>query len=393
MSHSSHVRPRTAIAIVVMTLTVTVALRAQNAAPPQTPASAGSGQATALAKGWAALASGDFGTASRTAGEILANEPQNMAALLLHVEASIAGGGPTSGLASYEQWLGNRRIEEAYVLRRVAVAYLREAINAPLTRIAALTALATDGDVMARAELASASAKGGYPETAALATIGDVRAVRELISQLKNPASDRQKIIDALSKTHHQEAIEPLMALLDDRDMFVRAAAADALGKLEAAQARPKLQQILADQNEKYSPLKWKAAAALVRLKDPSGLEYLRARLKEREPSLKVAAAADMAPWAGMESEWLNEVRPILSSSDPQLRWKAAVLIAPYDNAAARATLEPLLQDANPGIREAVAESMASQVATDFATLRQLLRHPDPMSRVKAAARILDLTK
>jgi HEAT repeat protein len=217
--------------------------------------------------------------------------------------------------------------------------------------------------------------------------------VRELISQLKSAAGDRQRVIDALSKTHNQEAIEPLMALLDDRDIFIRAAAANALGKLDAAQARPKLQQILIDPNEKYGPLKWSAAAALVRLKDANGLEYLRARLKETEPALKVAAATDMAPWVGTESEWLGEIRPLLSSSDPQLRWKAAVLIAPYDNAAARATLEPLLQDPNPGIREAVAGSMASQVATDFATLRQLLRNPDQMSRARAAARILELTK
>ena len=44
------------------------------------------------------------------------------------------GGGPSSGLAAYEQWLGNRTIEEAYVLRRVAVAYLREATKTPGTR-------------------------------------------------------------------------------------------------------------------------------------------------------------------------------------------------------------------------------------------------------------------
>jgi HEAT repeat protein len=367
-------------------------MHAQNAATQQ--ASANSGQAAALAKGWSALASGDFASASRSAAQILKDEPQNVAALLLHVEASIAGSGPTGGLAAYEQWLGNRTIEEAYVLRRVAVAYLREAVKAPETRIAALTALATDGDdVNALAELTSASARGGYPETAALATTGDVRAVRELITQLKGNAGSRLKLIEALSKTHHPEAIDAVLPLLDDRDMFVRAAAADALGKMDAAQARPKLQQILADPNEKYTTLKWTAAAALVRLHDPNGLEYLRARLREPEPALKVAAAKDMAPWVGAESEWINEIRPLLSTSDPQTRANAAILIAPYDNAAARATLQTLIQDPNPAIRELAAESMASQVAGDFATLRQLLRNPDASSRVKAAARILDLTK
>ena len=50
---------------------------------------------------------------------------------------------------------------------------------------------------------------------------------------------------------------------------------------------------------------------------------------------MKVAAAADMAPWAGAENEWIDEIRPLLSSSDPQVRVKAAVLLAPYDNAGA----------------------------------------------------------
>jgi len=391
MFKNPHAHLRATIAIVLATIPIAaVSTYAQSAAQQ---ASANSGQAAALAKGWSALASGDFASATRSAAQILKDEPQNVAALLLHVEASIVGSGPTAGLAAYEQWLGNRPIEEAYVLRRVAVAYLREAVKAPETRIGALSALAKDGDVNALAELASASARGGLGETAALATTGDVRAVRDLINRLKTNGGDRQNLIEALSKTHHPEAIDALLPLLDDRDMFVRAAAADALGKLDAAQARPKLQQILIDPNEKYSPLKWKAAAALVRLHDPNGLEYLRARLREPEPALKVAAAKDMAPWVGTESEWMSEIRPLLSSSDPQLRANAAILLAPYDNAAARATLQGLLQDPNPAIRELASESMASQVAGDFATLRQLLRNPDSTSRVKAAARILDLTK
>jgi hypothetical protein len=116
---------------------------------------------------------------------------------------------------------------------------------------------------------------------------------------------------------------------------------------------------------------------------DPKATEY---------PQLKVDAAADMVPF-GADAEWIEEIRPLISHPDPQVREKAAVLIAPYDNASARVALQGLLQDPNPAIRELAARDLAGKVAGDFATLRALLRHADATTRTQAAARILELTR
>src|SRR5262245_26524815 len=88
-------------------------------------AAASSPHAQTLAQGWAALGNGDYANAARLALQVLRTDPRSVPALALAVEADIVGAGAAGGLSAYEQWLGNRRIEEAYVLRKVATAFLR----------------------------------------------------------------------------------------------------------------------------------------------------------------------------------------------------------------------------------------------------------------------------
>ena len=75
------------------------------------------------------------------------------------------------------------------------------------------------------------------------------------------------------------------------------------------------------------------------------------------------------------------------------VRLEAARLIAPFDQALANGTLDALTRDANIAIREAASAVLVERVASDFATLRGLLRSGDIAVRVKAAARILELTR
>jgi len=361
----------------------------------QTAAAATSPNAQTLAQGWTALGNGDYANAARLALLVLQSDPRNVGALSLAIEADIVGAGAAGGLSVYEQWLGNKRIEDAYVLRKVATAYLREAQRDPAARIEALKALATDGDAEAAAALAAGSSAGRFGEIAALASLGDPQSTRALIAQLST-APNKLPIIEALSRTRSQEAVPPLMNLLDDPVDDVRAAAADALGKIGAVQATNTLRGILDDPKIVYTPLKWKTAAALCRLKDAACLTFFRRVMADPKateyPQLKVDAAADMIPF-GSDAEWIDQIRPLISHPDPQVREKAAVLIAPYDNASARVALQSLLQDPNPAIRELAARDLAGKVAGDFATLRALLRHADATTRTQAAARILELTR
>jgi HEAT repeat protein len=372
---------------------------ADPAAPPQArqaPPVAASPYLPLLAQGWTALGNGDFGNAARIAAQVLGADPKNLAALSLAVEADIVGVGAAAGLTVYEQWLGNRKIEDAYAIRRVAVAYLRETAANPVTRVDALKALAADGDADAAAALTAGVSAGRYGETAALASLGDPQAVRALVAQLKAAPGNKGPIIDALSRTRSPEAIPPLIALLDDPNDDTKAAAADALGKLNAVQVADRLRKMVDDPQLVYLPLKWKAASALCRMKDAACLTFFRRIMASQQaqeyPQLKVDAAADMALF-GSESEWIEEIRPLVASADPQVRAKAAVLIAPYDNASARNALIGLLQDPNPAIRELAARDLAARVAGDFATLRFLLRSADATTRIHAAGRILELTR
>jgi hypothetical protein len=75
------------------------------------------------------------------------------------------------------------------------------------------------------------------------------------------------------------------------------------------------------------------------------------------------------------------------------VRMEAARLIAPYDQPLASQILEGLMRDDNPALREAASGAFIDGVASDFKTLRALLRSGDETVRVKAAGRVLELTR
>src|SRR5512145_3040495 len=152
---------------------------AQQAAPPpktqapaRLPGAMGIEEATELTNGWALLAEGRAEQAAARAARVLAADPRSAPALTLAVEAEIARGGAGAALTRYEAWLGQRTIEEAGVLRRVAQAALKgEAAQRQdsAARLEALRALVQAGDGAAEAELARAVVEGRSAETRILA--------------------------------------------------------------------------------------------------------------------------------------------------------------------------------------------------------------------------------
>jgi len=75
------------------------------------------------------------------------------------------------------------------------------------------------------------------------------------------------------------------------------------------------------------------------------------------------------------------------------VRLGAARLIAPYDTTLANSVLDDLMRSDNVGVREAASDALAEGVASDFKTLRRLLRSADLLAQVNAAARILEITR
>ncbi len=370
-------------------VTVTAVGAAQPAQSPSTQ------EALLVAQGWGYLSTGDVARAATVAAQVLAQFPLSEAGAGLAVEIEMRRTGWQGALSTYEQWLGTRRAEDPYVLRRVARGCLRDALGNAGTRARALEALVADGDPDAMAQAQAGSAAGKFIETQALATAGDERAVREILKQMEAMPQARGSLIDALSRTRSKLAVPPLMTLLDDQDFATRARAADALGKLGAREAMDKLRALL-DDKQQFS-VRFSAAEALGRMGDASGAAFLQNTLQTNATNpaaslLRVQAAAALA-LIGPDTGWMDTARALLSDADSHVRVLAAQAIGPYDNATAKASLQALLNDPNPAIRQLAAQVLARDVAGDYATLRALLRSADGEARTLAAARILEITR
>jgi HEAT repeat protein len=360
-----------------------------SAQTPQTAASAA--EAAQLASGWTALAQGDAARAASIGDTLLGTNPRNRGALALVIDAEIARGGAAAALNAYERWLGGKRLDDGYALRAVSTALLKETVRntapaAAAARREAFEALAEDGetDVL----LAAARNSSGPFENQLLARMGNEAAIRTLIGQLKSPDAYRPQVIEALAGSHSPLAVQPLTDLLQDPDIITRASAADALGTLGIPSAAASLQPLL---NDRMYPVKFAAAQALLRLKDTSGLAFLRQ--EETNPVASVRVMALKATSVIADSSWASSVEPLLHDPDPLVRLKAAELAAPYYLEEVKQVLDPLLIDPNPAIREEASRIYARLVATDFKTLRGMLRSADALSRVRGAARILSLTR
>lgn len=391
---------RRIVALAVLTTVTPLAAGAQTTPPQTTGASQTStppivapppAEAADLAAGWMALSEKDAPRAAAVAAAVLNAHPRSIAALDLLVSAEVTLGGSLAGLAAYEQWLGARHLDDAYALRTVAMSVLNEAardVNAPDARREAFDALAADGDRDALIALAQEASVGGTGATVLLAKLGSESAVKALIAQLQSGQTSKLSMIPTLASTHSPLAEPPLVTLLKDQNPDVRAAAADGLGTLGIADAAASIKPLLDDT---IFAVHFAAASAMLKLKDTSGLTYLRGLEASEHPAVRAAAlnATSVEP----DATWVASVRALLQDSDPQVRLAAARLIAPYDADAARRTIEGLSSDSNLAIREEAGKVYINAIASDFRVLRGFLRAQDTVSRVRAAARILALTR
>jgi HEAT repeat protein len=349
-------------------------------------------ESTALTQGWALLAEGHTAKAAARAADVLAVHPRSLPALVLLVEAEITQSGPGTALEQYERWLGSRSLEEPSVVRRIALAILQETMaedNTDAARLEALRALAADGDAAALAELANAVSSGSAPEARALASLGNEQAVKALIGQLQRGGRNAVTTMSALGDSGSKLAIAPLSARLQDSEPEVRGAAVEALGKLGARyDLTQRIKPLLEDPS---SFVRTKAAAALVRLGDTSGIPLLRGLLQEESATSRLIGAQGLA--SQPDAFWLDQVRRLTSASEPQVRIGAARLLAPHDPDLARQVLERGMNDANPAIRDMAFDTMREVVAGDLRTLRIYLKLPDRLGRVRAAAGVLALVR
>ena len=358
-------------------------------APPATQTV--SDESMLIYQGWALLAAGDAAKASKAGTDALAKFPRSAAAIALVVEAEIMRGGAIAGLTAYERWLGDRKVEDPYLVRRVARGMLQSAAKGPAPLASeAMRFLAEDGDIESRAELTKKAYAGGLVEAKALAPIDD-GIVRYLIQSLSSATGSKLAIVDALVASRSQLAIPPLIDLLGDTATPPHvAAAADGLGKLGATEAVPRLRQLLGNPGAPPE-VKWTVATALYRLGDKSGETLLQKSLESDHGALRLAAIEAMS--GKPDAVWQNLVRSLVADSNPTVRMQAARLIAPYDNTLARVTLEGFLANRTGESYDFAAQILAQHVATDFAMLRRLIRSTTGQTQLQACGRVLQLTR
>jgi HEAT repeat protein len=347
-------------------------------------------EAVDLTNGWARLAEGKPEQALIQAIRVLQREPRSIAGLVLAVEADIANHGAAAGLAQYEHWLADRSLEQAGVLRRIARAMLVEEARQRVdqdARAEAFRALSEIGDPRATREIRDTVSVSPVA-SGTRASLGDPHAVDALVSQLNQGGSGLVTTIDALGRSGNPRAIPALVVRLKDPRQEVRAASLEALGHIGDESVVPQVTPLLADTNMR---VRVTAAGVLVQLGDSSGIPLLQGLLTDPSPATRLLAAQALK--SEPDPGWLAVVRELATAEDPEVRAGAARLLGPHDPAFARSVLDGLASDNNPAIRDLAAVNMSEVTPTDLPTLRAMLRNESHLTRAKAAAQIIALTK
>ena len=381
-----------AFGIAVLFIAGTASAQQSSAAKPrrQTPAARLPGavsvqEATEVTNGWALLAEGQGAQAAVRAARVLAAHPRSGAALTLAIEAEIVRVGSTAALDQYERWLGRRLLDEPAAVRRIAHALLREEAvqrQDAAARREALEALAEEGEDSAAKELARAGTGAAGQGSAD----DGGRSVTALIAELDRHGDVRT--IEALGATGSEQAVGPLVQQLKDGRIEVRGAAAEALGRIGDRDAIASIKPMLSDRN---IYVRVKAAGALLRLDDDSGLPMLQGMLLDASADTRLAAAEALASRA--DAAWLVAVRQLTEEPDPAIRAGAARLLAPQEPEVARSVLQSLGGDENAAVRELASQGLSDAIPEDLPSLRGLLRRPAPLTRVRAARRVLTITR
>lgn len=357
---------------------------------PQPPGAVGVVEATAITQGWALLAQGLLDASLAHAEAALRQYPRNPSALSLAVEVWIARFGAIGALDRYEAFVGRPAFEPAHVARRIAHATLWEIARQSETghRAEALKYLVADGDSDAANELSAGLDAGRPSDLLAMASLGSDVAVSRLLATVQTAVPGRPTMLKAIGQSGQRQAIPVVTALLDDMRDEVKIAAAEALADLSAREAVPSLRRLLEGQT---MAVRLAAAASLYRLDDFSGYPFIQQILFSDIPSVRIGAAQAIA--AKPDAAWMEVVRALMAAEDPVVRLQAAELLAPHDPAAARGVADALGNSDNVALREAAAQLVAGAAGTDLPTLRALLRRQDPVVRLRAAGRLLALTR
>ena len=349
-------------------------------------------EAAALAEFWVLVANGRVNEADARIAQLLSRYPRNISILALAIEAEIAAGGATKALGTYEAWLGGRPVEEPGVVRRIARAMLHEwsrQANDSSARAEALDALARDGDLNALAIMRAIAQSDTESGLRMAVHFRNPQAVARVVERMKATRGSKIRDIDMLGHSGSSQAVPGLTEIARTDELPEnRIAAAQALGRIGGAEAQTVLTPML---NDPHGLVRVNAAGSLFKLGNYAGINILAEQAASDNPAVRRSAADLMQ--SRPDDSWKALVRGLLSDPDPAIRLDAAQMLAPHEPGVARPVLEQLARDANLAIRESTELVMAKLSIASLVDLRTIMRAGRPLARVRAADRVLEMTR
>jgi HEAT repeat protein len=236
------------------------------------------------------------------------------------------------------------------------------------------------------------SDRNGYVRAAAAAALGHFPSeevalyVGDLLFD-PNPYV-RSAAVRTLGQIGADEYAGPISDMLEDDNPHIRSEALRALGNLRAPEAADALIEALRDPNRK---IRVDAARGLRRLADTSTLEaiveVLLEAMRQPRPDLPFANTLIQAIGASGDPETVGPLLVRLLQEAVGCRTVAARALRPLNYEPARPALERALTDRNPNLRLAALQTLeALGAGPSLPAIRALLQEPDLNERVQRAA-------
>ena len=343
----------------------------------------------------AARAKGDVKTALRLLDEAIEKQPGLRDAAALKVELTASSGDLADAFAAYDRYVAaSEGRGDRSLLSPIAKAVLRELRSNDLidVRASALASLAQNGDVTAKKELERAAASKESPGLlavdAALTRLGDEAAAARFAARVREGSMPAR--VSALEATKEFATAPPAVAraivgALEDQQAAVRAAAAQAAGRLKIREALPVLRRTLGHPVSYL--VKLSAAVSLHMLGDPAGDDLLRQALASDMAEAKVFAASAFT--AAEARVWRPTIESVLATSRGIDALSAAEVLLTVDSEAAQKIVENAARDPNPSIRARAARIAGRQRSQFVGTVRRLLEDESPIVRLYVAEGLL----
>ena len=242
----------------------------------------------------------------------------------------------------------------------------------PKIQYDAAEALGEIGDILAIEPLITALTHNElsgvrWKAAEALSKIG-APAVDALVGALRHIDDDvRWKAAIALGEIGDQRAIGPLISLLCDEDRFVKSRAAYALGLI----GEPAVEPLIFALREGDGNLRWGAAIALGKIRDPRAIDPLIRALADKYENVRAESAKSLA---AIGKPALGQLVRFLQNSDRSVRIEVVTALGELKDTDAIQPLMQILETADEDERVEIADALDAILITAVEPLSRRLR-------------------